>query len=304
MVIIGKKFGRLANRLWLFANFVALARRYRVTVANPAFAEYAAWFSATEHDLWCRYPVSCGAAAELPGEVPGWRRELLYQSVYRASRGLVACRLKHRPWRIIREKEAEFADLAGDAWRRQLAQGTTTIVHGWNYRDDAGVLEHATAIRAFLTPLPVLALTAERVAEQARGDCDVLIGVHLRQGDYATFSGGAYYFPAATYAAAMHQWAQLFAPRRCAFLVCSDARQAADAFTGLHVTRGSGHVIEDLYALAACDYLMGPPSTFSAWASYYGQVPLWMLQNAEMPRSLDQFSSRYYAPDAVLRKSA
>ena len=34
----------------------------------------------------------------------------------------------------------------------------------------------------------------------------------------------------------------------------------------------------DLYALSRCDYIIGPPSTFSQWASYYGHVPLRFLR--------------------------
>jgi hypothetical protein len=40
---------------------------------------------------------------------------------------------------------------------------------------------------------------------------------------------------------------------------------------------GPGHFIEDLYALASCDYIIGPPSTFSQWASFYGNVPRYMV---------------------------
>jgi hypothetical protein len=30
----------------------------------------------------------------------------------------------------------------------------------------------------------------------------------------------------------------------------------------------------DLYSLARCDYVFGPPSTYSQWASFYGNKPL------------------------------
>jgi hypothetical protein len=49
----------------------------------------------------------------------------------------------------------------------------------------------------------------------------------------------------------------------------------------LNVTWGSGHLVEDMYAFAGCDYLVGPPSTFTTWASFYGQVPLCRLTAAD-----------------------
>jgi hypothetical protein len=36
-----------------------------------------------------------------------------------------------------------------------------------------------------------------------------------------------------------------------------------------------------MYVLAACDLILGPPSTFSIWASYYGQVPLMQLDSRD-----------------------
>jgi hypothetical protein len=41
-----------------------------------------------------------------------------------------------------------------------------------------------------------------------------------------------------------------------------------------------GSAVEDLYSLARCDYLLGPPSTFSLWASFYGNVPLHQMASA------------------------
>lgn len=58
------------------------------------------------------------------------------------------------------------------------------------------------------------------------------------------------------------------------FLLCSNEPQDAEAFAGFPVTFGTGELVEDLYALAGCDFLLGPPSTFTIWASFYGTVPL------------------------------
>ena len=73
--------------------------------------------------------------------------------------------------------------------------------------------------------------------------------------------------------------------RACRPLVCSNASPPASAFAGCDVSAGIGHLVEDLYALARCDYLVGPPSTYTAWASFYGQVPLCHLETAEQQLS-------------------
>jgi hypothetical protein len=73
--------------------------------------------------------------------------------------------------------------------------------------------------------------------------------------------------------------------KRVAFLICSDELVPLDRFCGLNIFLGTGHLIEDMYALAKCDLLMGPQSTFSGWASFYGSVPLYLIDHPqEEPR--------------------
>ena len=48
--------------------------------------------------------------------------------------------------------------------------------------------------------------------------------------------------------------------------------------------------IEDLYALSICDYILGPPSTFSMWASFYGGVPLRFIKHSNDKIFLREFS--------------
>ena len=53
-------------------------------------------------------------------------------------------------------------------------------------------------------------------------------------------------------------------------------------------------MIEDVYALSQCDYILGPPSTFSMWASFIGDVPLRIVKYANENITLDQFSPILY----------
>ena len=75
-----------------------------------------------------------------------------------------------------------------------------------------------------------------------------------------------------------------------AFLICSDEPQHGGDFARMNVHFGTGHAIEDLYALARCDYLIGPPSTFSAWASFYGKVPLYFIEDVRYCPYLTEFT--------------
>ncbi len=72
-------------------------------------------------------------------------------------------------------------------------------------------------------------------------------------------------------------------------MICSDEPIPEEPFEGLDFLRGPGQLVEDMYSLAGCHYLLGPPSTFTLWASFYGEVPRYSL--ARPPRSLswDEF---------------
>ena len=73
------------------------------------------------------------------------------------------------------------------------------------------------------------------------------------------------------------------------YLLCSDEPINIGNFQGLPIKTGNNHLIEDLYSLAACDYIMGPPSTYSMWASFYGQTPRVEIIDGNQSLSLDDF---------------
>src|SRR5882757_10208358 len=54
---IGRRCGRLANRLIIFANFIALAEEQGHRVINYTFHSYADLFAATRENIHCEYPL-------------------------------------------------------------------------------------------------------------------------------------------------------------------------------------------------------------------------------------------------------
>ena len=66
-------------------------------------------------------------------------------------------------------------------------------------------------------------------------------------------------------------------------MVCSNADYLSGVFDGLDVTQGTGHITEDMYALAETDMMFGPPSTYTGWAPFYGGSPVTFLETADEP---------------------
>jgi hypothetical protein len=60
----------------------------------------------------------------------------------------------------------------------------------------------------------------------------------------------------------------------------------------LNVEIGTGQFIEDLYSLSLCDYIFGPPSTYSLWAAMYGGIKYCHMKSKSQILSLAEFT--YY----------
>ena len=91
----------------------------------------------------------------------------------------------------------------------------------------------------------------------------------------------------------MQDVAEQFPGRKVSFLVCSDEPRGREEFPGLSIGFGPGFPLGDLYALAQCDYLLGTLSTFSQWASFYGNKPLYQVREASERPELAQFRVSY-----------
>ena len=57
-VVIASKIGRLGNRLFLSAYFMAYALSMGFRIFNPALAEYARLFEGSCNDPFCEFPSS------------------------------------------------------------------------------------------------------------------------------------------------------------------------------------------------------------------------------------------------------
>jgi hypothetical protein len=157
------------------------------------------------------------------------------------------------------------------------------------FRDASSFGKHAPSIREYFRPLGIFQRNVDALIRTVREDCDLVVGVHIRRGDYRSFVDGRFFYTIEQYLRLMQQVRGLFGGRRVHFLVCSNEKQPMQAFSKFTAFSGTGQFIEDLYALARCDFIIGPPSTFSAWASFYGQVPLYMVMDPEKEPTIHDF---------------
>jgi hypothetical protein len=281
VIVIAHKPGRLGNQLFLFAHLIAFSLRTGQRIANPAFDEYAHLFLNTRSSLIPTFPPT-----RLKVPLPHTIRRGLFTVAYVAARAADRSPVSLPGVRTIHLEWGETLNLDDQRSLRLLARRGLTFTQGWGFRDHAGVARHTDTIRSFLRPVPSCETAAKEVVSRARRSAQILVGVHLRQRDYRSFENGLYFFTPRDYRRIVESLLSSLPKKSIAFLLCSDAPISTEVWAGLDCRMGLGRPLEDLLSLSLCDYIVGPPSTFSMWASYYGGVPLFQVTSLDQtPRS-------------------
>jgi len=278
-VIIAAKAGRLGNRLFQSAHFMgnALARGYRLL--NPSLGEYAHLFEGSARDPLCGFPQPW--RNEDP-EFADPCRELLYAGVHllglAAVRGLVPG-VKAIDIRRFDESEEGAIELNEGIITDAIGSGKLLLTMGWKFSDHAAMKRYREEIVRYFTPVPCVRKPTEALIARARGMGDLVVGVHVRQDDYRRWKNGIHFYETERYVQWMREVMERKPGKRPVFLICASNDLDESLFAGLPVIKGPGFPAGDLHALSLCDRIIAPPSTFSSWASYHGDVPLCVLQS-------------------------
>lgn len=286
MVILESEPGQLANRTFYFAFFIANALHHGYRLYNPHFGEFQHWFPHLGDKTLTRGLIRL----ELPqgATFDYFYPRIKYHLQTRDTRNRI--HLSLHIWQ--HDQQNREYDLNQKKFVR-AAKWKICWISGWKFRDHKNLPKYHPVIKALFTPSDAVLGAVGKQLKAAREKADTVIGVHMRGKDYREFCQGKYFFSPETYLEKMLLLRDELAGqgKEVTFLVCSDEEvQFGDTRPqGLHLIQPRGDAITDLYTLAHCDYLLGPPSTFSMWASYWGKVPLCMLQEESQNIRLQDF---------------
>jgi hypothetical protein len=282
MVIMNYKGGRLANRIYLFGHFIANAIEHQYALYNPEFDEYCPYFEATANNRFDNHRISIRI-------FKFHLADRIFSRLFRLWADITHRFFTTTPfyvlYRIFKTNDRHNVNFVlTDAAYLANAQTKTVITEGWVFRDHENFLKHSDDIRRYFTPVKQYRDEVAALMSTIRPAADVIVGVHIRRGDYTRYNNGNWYYNNAVYAEKMLQvQAQINATgKSCAFLICSNETVDITSYpASLHLFTGNRHFMVDLYGLAACDAIIGPPSTYSQWASFYGKVPLSFIFSKE-----------------------
>lgn len=151
------------------------------------------------------------------------------------------------------------------------------IVNGWEFRENKLTERHHEKLKQiysfekknFSNKITFLINYLDNIKKKGR----YIIGLHIRRNDYKFWNDGKYYFSDQYYEVVIKKLRINFTKiNKNPFIVVVSDENVSSKIGFDFISNGSWK--EDQIVLQNCDILVGPPSTFSMWASYISQIPL------------------------------
>jgi Glycosyl transferase family 11 len=285
MIIILDESGRLGNKLNLFAHFIAFSLKHDIPIAFPGFTPYKHLFESTRNNSFCRIPCP---SSHVDIKTAWTMKLLLYLDLLQKYTRMAPCTTN-----IFACSKREYFDLSLFKSTQLFGSHSFTFAHGYFFRYFDGVQKYGAKIRQILAPIQEYRELAEGCLASAHKNADIIIGIHIRHGDYASWQQGQHFFTITQYWKIMQSLQDLFEPQRVSYIVSSDAEWTSNDFPGLNVIFADREPIVALHSLSLCDYLVGPKSSFNRWASFYGNVPLYTIQDPKSVITRTDFRVNY-----------
>lgn len=187
----------------------------------------------------------------------------------------------------------KHGDCDREALEKKMLRHKHIVVSGWNVRFYDLFLKYRKDIcdlfaidSEYTEPVRTKMQEAEKSSTPNHPSSIIRLGVHIRRGDYAAWQDGKFLFDDNTYAnhinrfAAIHQNEDIHV-----YLSTNDPVVLEETYQRLcptvHIHHLHGNAPEDLFMLSECDFLIGPPSTFSLVAAMYRDIPLYRMDSSD-----------------------
>ena len=185
------------------------------------------------------------------------------------------------------------AECNHEALERKMLRHKHIVVSGWNVRFYDLFLKYRSEICDLFTIDDIYTNPVREKMLQVEGGDDnvVRLGVHIRRGDYAQWKDGIYCYDDETYARYINRFAALHDGEDIhVFLSTNDPDVVEEKYQemcpNVHIHYLRGNSPQDLFMLSECDYVIGPPSTFSLVAIMYRDIPLYRMDTSDETVSL------------------
>lgn len=255
--------GRMCNNILQYGHLYAWAREHGRNTISMRFAYKYPYFAITHlpgHKFW-RYAVA----------------------KYAAKWGLI-------PVVSFNEDGADYSEN-----ERIMLESRNVVAEGWYARYYDLFLKYFREIKDLFTL--DLRIKSQAQMEMTAGEIpgSVRLGLHVRRGDYSRWKDGKYFFSDEQYISLIKKFHDFIGKNVTVFLCTNDPKLNVEKYqqafdpSEVRIVRERGNEAEDLAVLSECDMLIGPPSTYSLVAAMYRDLPLYWVEDAEMPINSESF---------------
>ncbi len=267
LIIESHNGGRLANQLWNFISIYAYAVEKNYFLINPTFAEYSSLFAQFKNN-----PL--GSPNANFNFLPKMSGQLILKIIKKINKIIP---IAHS----VQTGEADGAIILPPTDPEFKPGKPVVLFNGWLFRNKAGLEKHRQQVMHKFRP----AAEFQEQIDQFWGELPVdsyKIAVHIRRTDYKQHLDGKYFFEIERYLKEMEARIAAHPDKSICFVIFSDEPRQLVEFKSINsrhqVVISQNPAIVDLFLLCKCDEIVGPPSTFSQFASWYGQNKLNVIE--------------------------
>lgn len=247
--------GGIGNQLIFLSNILATAIEERKAFNNIAF-KASKYFEINPKNFSC---INCW----------GGKKTIFFQKYVNG------CRKFHVP--IVGIK-CFWDDSQG--MREYFLKEKKGRVYCWPYYDLLNLYKNQDAVRQAIIPQKKYCMSVKQEMQELRENYEYVIGVHIRRKDYRYWLQSKYFYDFSVYRSCISNVNHNFS--NAVYVLFSDEEIPEDMYDhslNFYKIKDSSE-INDLLFLSMCDYIIGPPSTYSGWASFYGNVPKYTIFSA------------------------
>ncbi|MHB8660316.1 MAG: alpha-1,2-fucosyltransferase [Minisyncoccota bacterium] len=281
IVILRATGGELSNQLWNYTSVYAYCLERGYSIQNPSFFEYGNYFTMRAPNLFFRLffflPFTDYTERKQSFKRRLWRKLYEYYAqtliFLHTDSVIVSDNRSNRPFYLPPTSEIPGVSI--------LEKSAGVIyLDGWLFRNPAGLQKYRKEILEYFKPRYDIVQEVRTRMQKLRGEFKHVIGVHIRQGDYQVWRGGAYFIPQARVREILDEYLKIasYAASETCFVITSDGPVETSLFTGLNIWVSKGSGAHDVFLLSSADAVIGSNSTFGAFASYYGNIPFIVMQ--------------------------
>lgn len=282
IIILKDNGGRLANQLWNYSSIYSYCLEKKYECRNYAFFRYQHYFNFEYGGFPFRMFLKFAQ----------WHKNYKLSKIL----NFIYYKIVRLFWgsSIISDQCHEFLlppSVSSDVQQQELIDSIDNskkqrfYFNGWLFRNPVGLDKYYSEIKEYFKPKDIYYSRSLEAVSALRNKFKLIVGVHIRQGDYKTWEGGKYYYSGKEVGEILSDYVNYqkqFTVAEICFLICSDGLVSEDDFKGLNIYRGPGTEITDLYALSLTDLIVGSNSTYGSWASFYGNIPFFNFSHEKI----------------------